>query len=199
MNTHSFLDPAPASAGAERLFAGDLEGVGYVMNLSRLWAHLPDGEQATGDLLGMAARAGSLTYRQRAVLVTAAAAELGDSYCSLMWGKRLARVSDADVAAGVVRGDDRGLDETERALARWARLVARDPGAIEQQDVQALRDAGFGDSQVFAVTLFVAIRLAFAILNDSLGTLPDHQLSETAPAPLLEAVGFGRPLAPAQG
>ena len=30
MNTHGFLGPAPASDGAQQLFAADVEGVGYV-------------------------------------------------------------------------------------------------------------------------------------------------------------------------
>jgi alkylhydroperoxidase family enzyme len=199
MNTHGFLGPAPASDGAERLFAADVEDVGYVMNLSRLWAHLPDGERAVRDLLGMAAHAASLTYRQRAVLVTAAAAEFGDAYCALKWGNRLAGVADADIAVGVVRGDDGGLDESERALARWARLVARDPAGVEAADLQPLRNAGFDDSQVFALTLFVAMRLAFATVNDALGVLPDEQLRDTIPAPLLDAVAFGRSLARSEG
>jgi alkylhydroperoxidase family enzyme len=195
MSAHGFLNPAPASEAAEQLFARDLEGIGYVMNLSRLWAHLPAGEQAVKDLIETAAKSAALTYRQRAVLVTAAAAEFGDSYCSLMWGNRLARVSDGEVAAGVVRGEEDGLDESERALARWARLVARDPAAIQQEDVEALRAAGFDDSQVFAVTLFVGVRLAFAIVNDALGALPDAQLASSVPTSLLDAVRFGRPMA----
>jgi uncharacterized peroxidase-related enzyme len=190
-----FLEAAPASDGADRLFSADIERLGYVMNLSRVWAHLPDAEQAVSGLLELAATTGSLSYRQRAVLVAAAAAEFGDSYCALMWGNRLARVSDAELAAAVVRGDDEHLDEQERALARWARLVAREPGDVRQADVQALRDAGFDDTQVFAVTLFVAMRLAFATVNDALGALPDAQLAKSVPTSLLDAVDFGRPLA----
>jgi uncharacterized peroxidase-related enzyme len=197
MNTgHGFLEAAAASAGADRLFAGDVERLGYVMNLSHVWAHLPQGHKAVTELLELAADTGSLTYRQRAVLITAAAAEFGDSYCSLMWGNRLARTADENVAAGVVRGDDDGLDDTERALARWARRVARDPAGVRQEDVQALRSAGFDDTQIFAITLFVAMRLAFAIVNDALGALPAGQLRAPVPSQLLGAVGFGRPLAP---
>ncbi len=61
--------------------------------------------------------------------------------------------------------------------------------------MQALRDAGFDDTQVFAVTLFVAMRLAFATVNDALGALPDAQLAKSVPTSLLDAVDFGRPLA----
>jgi len=88
------------------------------------------------------------------------------------------------------------LDPSERALAHWARSVAADPNAIEARDVQRLRDAGFDEAQIFAITTFVALRLAFSTINDALGALPDSQLGASTPAPVLSAVTFGRPLGP---
>jgi hypothetical protein len=43
MTTHDtgFLRPAPASPAADRLFPDDREKFGYVMSLSRAWAHVP--------------------------------------------------------------------------------------------------------------------------------------------------------------
>jgi alkylhydroperoxidase family enzyme len=98
------------------------------------------------------------------------------------------------VAAAVIRGDDEGLDGVDRALARWARLVASDPNAIVADDVQALRDGGFDDAQIFAITTYVALRLAFAIVNDALGARPDRRLGTSTPEPVRSAVTFGRPL-----
>jgi hypothetical protein len=72
--------------------------------------------------------------------------------------------------------------------------VGRDPNSIEADDVQALRDAGFDDQQVFAVTAYVALRLAFSTVNDALGARPDQELGATAPEPVRAAVGFGRPV-----
>jgi alkylhydroperoxidase family enzyme len=83
-----------------------------------------------------------LTFRQRGILVTAAASALGDSYCSLVWGGKLSKASDAAVAAGVLTGSDAGLTDQEKAMAAWARKVARDPNATTPGDIQALRDAG---------------------------------------------------------
>ena len=40
--------------------------------------------------------------------------------------------------------------------AAWARKVARDPNSTTPADIQALRDAGFDDGQIFAITAFVA-------------------------------------------
>ena len=74
--------------------------------------------------------------------MTAAASALGDSYCSLAWGGKLGKASDAAVAAGVLNGSDAGLTDQEKAMAAWARKVARDPNATTPSDIQALRDSG---------------------------------------------------------
>lgn len=188
-----FLSAPPETPEARRLFDDDLKGVGYVMNVSRLWAHLPHALDGLSDLLGEATKAASLTHRQRAVLVTAAASSLGDAYCSLAWGKKLAEASSPEVAATVIEGGSEGLADDEQALAQWARRVARDPNAITEADVDALRQAGFGDDQIFAITTFVSLRLAFATVNDALGALPDRELSDDVPDAVRAAVVFGRP------
>jgi uncharacterized peroxidase-related enzyme len=189
-----FLELPQLSADVQRLYDDDVEQVGFVMNLSRLWGHLPTLQSGLADLMGQASRAGSLTSRERGVLVVACASALGDSYCSLAWGKRLARAAGADVAGSVLRGDDDRLDATERALARWARKVTRHPNSTADNDVQALRDVGYDDAQIFAITAFVALRMAFATVNDALGARPDRELSRTAPTPVRDAVTYGRPV-----
>ncbi len=189
-----FLEVPGPSAEVERLYAEDLEDVGYVMNASKLWAHQPAAHAGLFDLLGQAARAASLTFRQRGILVAACASALGDSYCSLAWGKKLAGEAGPDVAAGVLRGDDDELEPAERALARWARKVARDPNGTSAADVDALREAGYDDDTIFAITLFVAIRIAFSTVNDALGARPDPELGDAVPQPVRDAVTYGRPI-----
>lgn len=191
----SFLEEPVPSEGAQRLFDSDVNGLGYVMNASRLWAHDPAALDGLSDLLGHVTRAGSLTHRQRAILIACCASALGDSYCSLSWGKKLADEAGAEVAARVLRGDDAPLDSSERALARWARQLARDPNSTTAADVQILRDEGFGNAQIFAITLYVALRIAFSTVNDALGALPDRQLGVEVPAQVRNAVDFGRPIA----
>jgi alkylhydroperoxidase family enzyme len=195
----SFLDDAPASPGAERLFDQDVQGLGYVMNASKLWAHDPAALEGLSALLGHVAEVASLTFRQRAILVISCASALGDSYCSLAWGKKLADAADADVAAAVVRGDDAPLDDMERALARWARQLVRDPSATTAAGVQCLRDAGLTDPQIFAVSVFVGLRIAFSTVNDALGARPDHQLGADTPTPVRDVISFGRPIATREG
>jgi SAM-dependent methyltransferase/alkylhydroperoxidase family enzyme len=189
-----FLDAAEMSADAQRLYDDDVNELGYVMNVSKLWAYQPGTQVGLFELLGQAVRAGSLTFRQRGILVTACASALGDAYCSLAWGKKLAGEAGAEVAGGVLRGDDDELDDSERALARWARQITRDPNATGAGDVQALRDAGYDDAQIFAITVFVALRIAFSTVNDALGARPDRALGESVPDSVRDAVTFGRPV-----
>jgi alkylhydroperoxidase family enzyme len=176
------------------MFDEDVAGLGYVMNLSRLWAYQPASREALTGMLAEIAAAHDLTFRQRGVLISACASALGDSYCSLAWGSRLAGETDPETASGVLTGDDGKLTPAEQAMAGWARTVARSPNATSPADVQVLRDAGFSDAQIFGITLFVALRLAFSTVNDALGVRPDAAYRASAPAAVLEAVAFGRPI-----
>jgi uncharacterized peroxidase-related enzyme len=193
--TGSFLQEPPVSPDVQALYDEDLEEGGYVWNVSRLWAHQPDTLNRLFELMSQAFRSSGLTFRQRGILVAAAASALGDSYCSLAWGGKLGQASDAATAAGVLNGSDAGLTDQEKALAAWARKVATDPNATTPADIQALRDSGLDDGQIFAVTSFVALRLAFATINDSLGAQPDAQLTRSLPQEVREAVTYGRPAA----
>jgi uncharacterized peroxidase-related enzyme len=195
--TGSFLPEPPVSAPVQALYDEDLADGDYVWNVSRLWAHQPGTVQQLFGLMSEAFKPSGLSFRQRGILVTAAASALGDSYCSLAWGGKLSQASDPAVAVGVLNGTDAELTDQEKAMAGWARQVARDPNATTPADVQALRDTGLDDGQIFAITAFVALRLAFSTINDSLGAQPDAQLAQSLPPDVREAVTYGRPVAQA--
>ena len=80
-------------------------------------------------------------------------------------------------------------------MASWARKVVRDPNGTSAADVQELRDAGYTDDQIFAITAFIALRLAFSTINDALGARPDAEYRERAPEAVLKVVSYGRPMA----
>jgi alkylhydroperoxidase family enzyme len=130
--------------------------------------------------------------RTRAILVAATASTLGDSYCALAWGGKLSAAADAELAAAVLAGDDSALAPQEQALAAWARIVTRDPNSTTAGDVTALRQAGLDDAQIMAVTVFVALRVAFSTVNDALGAVPDTELIASVPATVADAVTWGR-------
>lgn len=188
-----FVSVASPTGDVEQMYAADVDEIGFVMNTTALWAHHPAVCDELFELIGTTAQRAGITYRQRGVLVAAAAAALGDSYCSLAWGRRLADVAGIEVALAAATGDHGALDPVEAALARWATLVVRDPNATRAEDADGLRTQGFDDAQIVAITIFVALRLAFSSVNDALGAPPDHELTRLTPQPLVDAITFGRP------
>lgn len=194
-----FLQVPPDDPATAALYRCDLESDGYVMNLTRLWAWRPDVCDAFVGARQKLLASSSLSARERAVIVCASVATLGDSYCSLAWGKRLADAADAETAAAVLRaGGEAKLDAREKALAEWARKVVRSPNATTAADVQGLRAAGLSEREIFEATALVAFRVAFSTVNDALGARPDRQLAEAAPPAVRAAVSYGRSVDEAQ-
>jgi uncharacterized peroxidase-related enzyme len=189
----SFLDDPELDEHVERMYEDDRSGQGYVAHLTRVWANSPEALAALSYVLKQATTTAGLDTRTRALLVTACAATIGDSYCSLAFGSHLAREAGDDAAAAVIGGRDSALSPEDRALVRWARRVSRDPSATTEEEVDSLRALGYDDRQIFAITLFVALRVAFSTVNDALGATPDAELAERAPAAVLSAVTYGRP------
>jgi alkylhydroperoxidase family enzyme len=134
----------------------------------------------------------TLSASEIAVINVAVARARQDSSCSLAWGAKLAAQRDAASAASLLRGAVEGLSEREQALARWAAMVASDPNATSEADVEGLRAAGFDDRAIAEATMLAAFRLAFTAFNDALGVLPDEELVADAPAEVREVVTYGR-------
>jgi uncharacterized peroxidase-related enzyme len=190
--TTGFLAEPPVTSEAQALYDDDLSESGYVWNVSRLWAYQPQTMERLFELMSQAFKPSGLDFRQRGILVAATASTLGDSYCSLAWGGKLSGVSNAALAAGVLKGEDTDLTDQEQAIASWARKVARDPNATTPDDIQALHEVGLGDDQIFAMTAFVALRVAFSTINDALGACPDPELISSLPPAVAAAVTYGR-------
>lgn len=191
----TFLGEPPATDDAVRLYGDQRDSDGYVWNLTRLWCWRTDTFEGFVKVRNGLMSGSTLTDRDWAVMVTAMASTLGDSYCSLAWGPKLAKLSDADTAADVIRGvaQPARLDAREAALAAWARQLVRDPNGTTTADVDALRAVGLDDREIFEATAFVGLRLAFSTVNDALGVCPDQQLAAAAPESVRAAVGYGRP------
>ena len=88
----SFLADPPLDEAVQQLYDRDLEGLGYVMNLSKVWAQSPDALTMMSDAMRMASDLSDLDADERALLVVATASTMGDAYCSLSFGAKLARV-----------------------------------------------------------------------------------------------------------
>ena len=191
-----FIAVPEESADAARVYKSSVDSQGFVMNLTRAWAWRPDIFEGFATLRSQLTTKSSLSKRDQAVIVCATAAQLGDSYCSLAWGRTLAEEAGATTAAAIISASSNAeLHARDQALAQWARKVVADPNGTSEQDLIALRSAGLSDREVFEATVFIAFRLAFSTVNDALGVQPDWELAESAPKAVSEAVTFGRPVA----
>lgn len=191
------IEEPPPGEGRDAAYAADRDSDGYVWNVTRLWGWRADSYRDFAALRASLMGSSSLTDRDWAVMVTAMASQLGDSYCSLAWGWKLASLSDSETAARLLANEPApALSEREQALAAWTRQLVDDPNATTAEDVTRLRAVGLGDKEIFEATTFVAFRLAFSTVNDALGAEPDRQLMDAAPDPIREAVRYGRPPAP---
>ena len=188
----TFLEAVAVTPRVQAMYDEDMAEDGYVGNSTRLWAYQPQTLEHLSDLMTEALQPSGLTLRQRGILITAAASTLGDSCCSLAWGGKLAGAVDAGFAAAVLAGHDTGLTEREATLAAWDRQVAKDPNATIARDVQQLRDVGFSDPQIFSITLYISLRLAFSTVNDALGVHPEPQLLAALPPEVTTTVNYGR-------
>ena len=188
----SFLSDPPLSPPVSVAYGDSLDSEGYVPNFVRLWCWRPEIMEAFAKLRADLLADSTLSAREVAVMVASTASALGDSYCSLAWGTKLADLSDGETAAGVIQGVDTGLSEREAALAAWSRAVVDDPNATTEVGVKGLRAAGLSEREIFEATAWIGLRLGFSTINDALGAQPDLQLVEQVPVPVREAVSFGR-------
>src|SRR5437868_141076 len=193
MGKSMLLSEPPTNEARSALYTRDITDDGYVSNLTRLWAWRPDVFEGFVKLRALLMENASLSFRERAILVCATAANAGDSYCALAWGSRLASETDPMTAAAVLQCKEvPEMTARDRALATWAGKVVRDPNAITADDIARLREAGINDEEIFNATVFVAFRLAFSTVNDALGARPDPLLASDAPTLVRDAVVYGR-------
>jgi len=190
-----FLQLPPLSESVTALYESARAEDGYVDNLTKLWSWRPDVMEAFTELRKQLAARSTLSDRERAVLVCATASSIGDAYCALAWGTKLAQQAGPGIAAEILQmADAHGLTSRERALMQWARQIVRDPNATTAGDVESLRETGLSEAEIFDATVFIAFRLAFLTINDSLGARPDWQLADAAPAEVRRAITYGRPI-----
>jgi alkylhydroperoxidase family enzyme len=188
----TFLNEPAPSEGQQKMYYADVTEDGFVWDNSKLWAHHPALDEGLSALIVAAANAAGLSRREKAMLVIGQASTIGDSYCCVAWGRWLTEWEDAKTAVAALRHDEAPFNERERALATWARTIADHPNGTTPEDVQQLRDMGFDDPQILALTLYAALRIALSTTNDALGARPDLALADMLDPAVRAAVTWGR-------
>ncbi len=191
-----FLSDPPENDAVHALYEASRLEDGYVTNFLRVWGWRPDVFCAFREMRTSLASRTTLSEREIAVLNATTASRLGDGYCSIAWGSRLAKLTTPAVAASLLRAEEQPpLSGRETALMHWAAAMLADPNATTRKSVESLKSAGLDEQEIFDATLLVAFRLAFSTVNDALGATPDRGLVEAAPAEVTASVTYGRSLA----
>ena len=124
-----FLDDPPQTPQATATYDAAREGDGYVANFARLWCWRPDLFKSFVDLRLALMGSTTLSDREQAIVVTSTVSQFGDSYCSLAWGSKLAKLADAETAGGIIAGE-----VPEELSAREAALCALVPDGRARPD-----------------------------------------------------------------
>ena len=163
-------------------------------NYERAFAERQDVYDAWGRLSD-AIKAG-MDVRRYELATLAAARRLRSSYCCLAHGKVLAERFGEPVREIALDHRGAGLDDVDVAVMALAERVVDDATAIDDADLQRLRDLGLSETEIMDVVLAAAVRCFFAKTLDALGVRPDASYSELEPE-LREALVVGRPIADA--
>lgn len=173
------IDAAPASA---RPFLDAVnKQIGSVPNLFRLVANSP---AALEGYLGMsgALGKGSLPAQTRERIALAVAQINDCGYClsahSTM-ARNLAKLSEAEIAANRRGGS---LDPKAEAAVRFAAKVARERGHVSDEDVQAVRMAGYDDAQIVEIVQHVALNTWTNYINSVAQTEIDFPVARALAA-----------------
>lgn len=167
------LGEAEATPAGQAFADEEVATLGFVSNATRLWMHDPSLHEHLFELIIGSGRSAGLSVADRGVATILATAEVGDTYCPLAWGQKLATATSPELAASVLSRSDHLLDARGKALAAWALKVASDPQRTNATDLDELRLAGFDDAQILNLTMFIALRIAFSTVNGALGARPE--------------------------
>jgi uncharacterized peroxidase-related enzyme len=149
------------------------ESLGYVPNYAGPFALAPDALTAWQGLTA-AVKAG-MDERRYELVTVAAARRLRSRYCAVVHAAILRdKFYDEETLRTIVADPhSAGLDPGDLAAVQFADKIAADPTVTTEADVQALRDAGLSERDIFQVVLAVTIRRFFAGVVDAVGVSPD--------------------------
>ena len=135
-----------------------------------------------------------MDLRRYELATLAAARRLRSSYCCLSHGTVLIERFDEPVREIALDHRSAGLDEVDVAVMDLAERVVDDAAAIDEADLQPLRDLGLSETDIMDVVLAAAARCFFSKTLDAMGVLPDASYGQLDPG-LREALVVGRPIA----
>jgi uncharacterized peroxidase-related enzyme len=160
---------ADAPAASQPFLEAINKKLGVVPNLFRLISNSP---AALEGYLGLSGALGKGTLPgQTGERIALAVAEInGCDYClsaHTYLGKHVAKLDDAEMTANRNGGSN---DPKADAAVRFAAKIARERGRVSDDDLQAVKAAGYTDAQIVEMVLHVALSVLTNYTNVVSGT-----------------------------
>ncbi|MBP6015538.1 MAG: peroxidase-related enzyme [Candidatus Promineofilum sp.] len=192
----AFISTVPedeATAGVKQMYDKVFQARGYVPNYTKVFSHRPQVMEAWIQL--QASIKSNMDARRFELVTLATARALKSSYCMLAHGSILRQKFYAPEQLTAIAKDYQTADLTpaEVAMMAFAEQIARDATAITQEDVDALREHGFSDPEIFDITATATARCFFSKTLDALGAQADEAYLELEDG-LRETLTVGRPI-----
>jgi uncharacterized peroxidase-related enzyme len=172
---------ADAPMAAQPLLEAVKKQLGTVPNLFRTVANSPAALEGYLGLSGALGK-GTLPAATRERIALAVAEINGCNYClsaHSYLGKNLAKLDDAEILANR-RGHSN--DAKADAAVQFAARVTKARGHVSDEDLRAVKLAGYDDAQVVEIVLHVALNTWTNYLNEVAQTVIDFPVAEALAA-----------------
>lgn len=161
--TPATIDDTPEAS--RPLLAAVKKQLGVVPNMFRLIANSPAALEGYLGLFG-ALNKGALPAPTRERIALVVAEINGCSYClsaHTYLGKNVAKLDDAEITAN---RNGASMDPKADAAVRFAAKVAQARGHVGEDDLRAVKLAGYDDAQIIEMVLHVALNTWTNYINE---------------------------------
>ncbi len=173
-----FPDEDDVPAEVRELWAVPLEKLGFVPNVLRFLALRPDHLLRFSSYIDELLQGESgLTKAQREMIAVAVSAANRCHYCVVSHSAALRKLTGDPVLADRIATDFRyaELEPKERAMLDWALELTLHPDACGEEDVEALRVAGWSDEEIMDIAEVAAMFNLTNRLASGLGWVPNPE------------------------
>ena len=175
IHTPPTINAAPAAS--QPLLEAVKKQLGVVPNLHRLVSNSPAALEGYLNLSG-ALNKGTLPAPTRERIALAIAEINGCSYClsaHTYLGKELAKLDDAEITANRNGGSN---DPKAAAAVRFAVQVVKERGHVSEEEIRAVKSAGYDDAQLIEIVMHVALNTWTNYINTVARTRIDFPVVE---------------------
>ncbi|MCI4668202.1 MAG: carboxymuconolactone decarboxylase family protein [Bacteroidia bacterium] len=179
MSRLTALNPDTATGKSKELFDGIQSKLGMVPNMMRTIGNSPAALEGYLGLSGALSN-GSLGGKLGELLALTIAEENSCDYClsaHAFIGEKMLRIDQTTIQAA---RQARNEDEKIEAALTFAQTLIQKNGRVNNDDVQAVKDAGYTEGEIGEIVAHVALNVFTNYFNNTANTEIDFPVLQTA-------------------